>query len=222
MRSYDAATLAALQTRAGIIARVLVFVTARNRSTGLPQQLGLWTGGYDRTFTIGGSPRAYVGAGAITKVSPITMQAGVVVRMQRLTLSPLSQTVADLIRTYDARFGPVEIHRALFSTDDNSLISEPHRLYKGFIDELEVTTPEVGSDATCEVSLASTARLLTRTLALKKSDATQQLRSGDRFRRYIDISGAVTVWWGEKRGKPGGQSKASDWGGWKRREGGDD
>jgi len=203
MRSYDAPTLAALQTRAGIIARVLLHVTARNRTTGDPEELALWTGGYDRSFTIGGTPRDYTGAGAITQVSPITTQSGLVVRMQRVTLSPLSQVVADLIATYDARFAPVEIHRALFSTEDGTLIAEPHRVYKGFIDEVEITIPEAGGDYSCGITIASTARLLTRTLPLKKSDATQQLRSGDRFRRYVDISGSVGVWWGEKRSDSG-------------------
>jgi hypothetical protein len=209
MRTYDAPTLAALQTRAGVIARVLVWATARNRGTGLPETLGLWTGGYDRSFTIGGTPRTYVGAGALTKVSPIVLGTGLTVRMQRLTLSPLSQVVVDLIRTYDARFAPIEIHRALFSTGDGALIAEPHRIYKGFIDEVEIKQGEVmageGGDASCDISVASTARLLTRTLPLKKSDETQKLRSDDRFRRYVDVSGSVEVWWGERRsGASGG------------------
>lgn len=210
MRTYDSPTITALQTRAGVIARVLIWVTARNRGTGVPETLGLWTGGYDRSFTIGGSPRLYAGAGAVTKISPLTMQSGLGVRMQRVTLSPLSQQVVDLIRTYDARFAPVEIHRALFSTDDNSLIAEPHRVYKGFIDEVEVKQAEVGGEATCDISLASTARLLTRTLPLKKSDATQQLRSGDRFRRYVDVSGSVDVWWGEARSGTAGKPRFGD------------
>lgn len=199
MRSYDASTMAALQTRDGVIARVLLWVTARNRITNAAETLGLWTGGYDRAFTIGGTARTYVGAGAVSKVSPVVMQSGLTVRMQRVTLSPLSAAVGDLIRTYDARFAPVEIHRALFSTADNALIAEPHRVYLGFIDELEIVMPKAGDEATCEVVLASTARRLTRTLPLKKSDATQQLRSGDRFRRYADVSGSVNFWFGEQR-----------------------
>lgn len=199
MRSYDAPTLAALQTRAGICARILVWVVARNRISGDPEALGLWTGAQDREFTIGAETRLYVGAGPIMDIPPIVMQSGLDVRMQRMTLSPLSPVVADLIRTYDSRLAPIEIHRALFSTDDGALVAAPHRVWKGFIDEAPVKQAEAGGEATCEVTAASSARLLTRTLPLKKSDATQALRSGDRFRRYVDVSGSVDVWWGEKR-----------------------
>ena len=200
MRSYDAATLAALQTRAGVCVRLLIWVVAKNRTTGDPEALGLWTGAYDREFTIGAETRLYAGAGAIVQIPPLKMQAGLSVRMQRFTLSPIAPVVADLIETYQSRLAPIEIHRALFSTEDGSLVAEPHRVWKGFIDEVEITRPEAGGEATCEVTAASSARLLTRTLPLKRSDATQQLRSGDRFRRYVDISGKVDVWWGERKG----------------------
>lgn len=200
MRSYDAATLAALQTRAGVRARILIWVVAKNRVSGLDEALGLWTGADDRTFTIGSETRTYAGAGAIMQIPALKLQAGLSVRMQRMTLSPISTVVADLIETYQSRFAPIEIHRALFSTEDGSLIAAPHRVWKGFIDEVEITRAETGGEATCEVTAASSARLLTRTLPLKKSDATQQLRAGDRFRRYVDVSGKVDVWWGEKKG----------------------
>lgn len=199
MRSYDAPTLAAFQTRAGICARILVWVVARNRGTGAAETLGLWTGAQDREFTIGGATRLYTGAGPVMQIPPIKMQTGIAVRMQRMTFSPLAPVVADLIRTYDTRFAPIELRRALFSLDDGALIAPPHLVWKGFIDEIDVTYSGDGKEATCEVTAASSARLLTRTLTLKRSDATQQLRSGDRFRRYVDVSGRVDVWWGERK-----------------------
>lgn len=198
MRSFDAPTLSAFQTRTQIMARVLVWITARNRSTGLPEQLGLWNGGYDRSFTINSVARTYVGAGALMQMPPLVYQVGLAVRMQRLTLSPIDPTVGNLIRTYDARLAPIEIHRALFDPVTTALISEPHRLFKGMIDELEVTADAKG-ETRCEVTVASSARYLTRTLTLKRSDASQQLRSGDRFLRYADVSGEVDVYWGENR-----------------------
>ena len=199
MRSFDAPTLAALQSRTHVMARLLIWVVARNRSTGLPEALGLWTGSDDRSFTIGGSPRVYVGAGGLMGVPPIASQTGITVRMQRLTLSPLNDTVADLIRTYDSRFAPIEIHRALFDPVTTQLISEPHRLFKGIIDEIELPIDPADGKVSCEVTVASSARYLTRTLTLKRSDASQRRRSDDRFLRYADLSGEVDVFWGEKR-----------------------
>ncbi len=204
MRSFDAPTLAALQNRTDVVARILIWVVARNRGTGAPEAMGLWTGSDDRSFTIAGSPRTYVGAGGLMGVPPITSQTGITVRMQRLTLSPLNDTVADLIRTYDSRFAPIEIHRALFDPVTTLLIAEPHRLFKGIVDEIELPIDPADGKVSCEVTVASSARYLTRTLTLKRSDASQRRRSDDRFLRYADVSGEVDVYWGEKR--PGGGS----------------
>lgn len=198
MRSFDAPTLAALQNRTERMMRILVWITARNRSTGLPEQLGLWNGGYDRSFTINSVARTYIGAGALMQVPPLVYQVGLNVRMQRLSLSPIDATVGAMIRTYDSRLAPIEIHRAVFDPTTHALISEPHRLFKGIVDELEVTTDPKG-ETRCEVSVASSARYLTRTLTLKRSDESQKLRSGDRFLRYADVSGEVDVYWGENR-----------------------
>jgi hypothetical protein len=204
MRDFDAPTLAAFQARTQIAKRVLVWITARNRTTGDPEALGLWNGGYDRSFTINGVARTYVGAGALMGVPPLASQAGLTVRMQRLTLSPIDDTVAALIRTYDTRLAPIEIHRASFDPVTTALVSEPHRVFKGLVDELEIPI-EPGGVTRCEMTVASSARYLTRTLTLKRSDASQQLRSGDRFLQYADVSGEVDVYWGERRaGQSGG------------------
>jgi hypothetical protein len=199
MRSFDTPTQAAFQNRTDLVARILVWAVARNRSTGLPEPLGLWTGSDDRSFTIGGSPRTYVGAGGLMGVPPLVAQAGITVRMQRLSLSPLNETVTTLIRTYDARFAAIEIHRALFDPVTSLLVSEPHRVFKGLIDEVELSIDPDSGTARCEVTVASSARYLTRTLTLKRSDESQRRRLGDRFMRYADVSGEVDVYWGERR-----------------------
>jgi hypothetical protein len=203
MRSFDAPTLAQFQNRTALSARILVWAVARNRSTGASESLGLWTGAQDRSFTIGGTPRTYAGAGSIMEIPPIVAQAGIAVRMQRISLSPLSPEVAALIRTYDARFAAIEIHRALFDPVTGLLVAEPHRLFKGIIDEVELPIDPKTGEARCDVTIASSARYLTRTLPLKRSDATQQRRLGDRFLRYVDVSGEVDVFWGENRPQVG-------------------
>lgn len=200
MRTFDTATSTAMSAP-GIVARVLVWVRARDRSTGVEATLGLWNGDDTASITVGGVARTYYGAGALLGVDPIVYSAGVQVRMQRVSLSPLSPEVAQAIRGYEPRLAPVEIHRALFDPATMALVAEPHRMFKGWIDDVSITTPEIGGDAMCEVTLASAARALTRTLPLKKSDESQKLRSGDRFRRYADISAAVDVYWGEARAR---------------------
>lgn len=213
MRSYDAATLAALQNRDAIVARILIWAVARNRITGLPEALGLWTGADDRSFTIAASPRTYVGAGSVMGVPPMSAQSGVTVRMSRLTLSPINEAVAALIRTYDCRFAPLQIHRALFDPVTTLLIAEPHRVFEGFIDEVELPIDPDNGETRCEVTIATSARLLTRTLPLKRSDETQRRRMDDRFLRYADVSGEVDVYWGERRAAGGSVGTQSASGG---------
>ena len=200
MRTFDAPTAAHVSTATGFMARVLVWITAKDRSTGAAVTLGLWNGDDVESITIGGVARTYYGAGALLGFEPVLYSSGTVVRSLRASLSPLAPAAAQVIRGYEPRLAPVEIHRALYDVATMTLVAEPHRVFKGWIDEVRITTPEIGGDASCEVTMVSAARALTRTLALRKSDETQKLRSGDRFRRWADVSGSVDTWWGEKRG----------------------
>ena len=201
MRDFGSATLTALQTRTGLVARTLIWVSARNRSTNAVETMGLWTGADHENITIGGVSRLYYGAGNVVDLPQVTMQTGLAVRMHRLGLSPLTPEVMQLIRGYDTRFAPVEIHRALFTIDTRVLVEEPHRVLTGFIDEVDLGTPAAGGTSSCVLGIATSARVLTQSLPLKKSDETQKLRSGDRFRRWTDVSGSVDVWWGATRGR---------------------
>ena len=75
--------------------------------------------------------------------------------------------------------------------------------FKGVIDRFEINEGPIddagNSTVTCDVELVSDARMLTRTLSLKQSDASQRLRSAsDGFRKYADVAGEVSVnWMGE-------------------------
>lgn len=197
MRTFSPTALTYLSAGQGVFVRLLVWIRAKDRDTGAIEAVGLWNDAYNHSFTIGGELRTYYGAGGLIGSDPLTMQAGLVVRMHQLTLSPLAPAVAQALRGYDSRHAPVEIHRALFSTETHNLIEEPHRVFRGYVDTVKLTTPEIGGEARAEVSLASAARALTIPLAAKKSDETQRRRGGDRFARYADVSGGGEIYWGE-------------------------
>ena len=199
MQSFTETELAYLASGA-IMARRLLWITARNRTTGAAETLGLWDGDDHQDFVIGGQTRTYFGAGGLIGFEPLVAQVGLAVRVHTAHLSPLTPEVAQVLRGYEPRLAPVEIHRALFWPDSHNLVATPRRVFKGQIDHVQITTPEIGGTAVAEVQMVSVAASLTRSLALKKSDEAQKRRSGDRFRRYSDVSGAVDVWWGEERG----------------------
>jgi hypothetical protein len=197
MRAYSPAMIAYLGTRNAVNARSLLWVSARNRTTGAVETIGLWSGDDDRIFVIGGVSRLYYRAGGILDVAPIITRAGLEVRNQRVRLSHLSAPVLQMLRSYDARMAPVEIHRALFGINDNLLLEEPHRVFKGTVEKAPIPTPAKGGDAVIEMSLINATGILTRGLSLKKSNESQRRRSDDRGRRYGDVSGAIEVAWGE-------------------------
>ena len=205
MRAYDGSTSAFLTAQSGMMARSLVWVSARNRSTGATETMGIWDGDDHQDFTIGGVVRTYFGAGSVLALDPITMATGLDVRMQRLTLAPVAPKVEMLIRGYDVRLAPVEVHRALFDPVTRALIAEPLRTFLGWIDSVSIPTPVVGGQASIEVTLASLGRSLTQSLALKQSDETLRLRAPtDGFRKYAALSGTVDTVWGENRARAPG------------------
>lgn len=197
MRIYDSSTGTYLAARAGVIARTLVWVTARNRATNADESAGFWNGLDDRTITAGGQARLYHGAGALMAVEGVTAGIGLDVRVVQVSLSPLAPEVAQTLRGYDPRLAPVEIHRALFDLDSGAIVGTPHRIFRGEVSELSIVT---GENASATLSLVSASRVLTRSVHAYRSDASMRARSGsDLFRRYSDISGEVDVWWGQKR-----------------------
>ena len=200
MRILDPTSAAYLAARTGVASRHMVHVIARNRTTGAQEALGLWQGDDHLTITINGANQTYYGAGGLIGVEPIRAGIGLEVRMLQIGLSPLTPEVAQLLRGYDARLAPAEVHRALLSLETGQLIAEPIRVFRGWIDEVKIRTGEVGGTGEATVTLASAARGLTRALTLTRSDAEMRRRSNaDAFRRYTDIAGEVGVWWGEKR-----------------------
>lgn len=195
--TFSPATAAYFTSQTRMHARVLFWVRALNRSTGAIETVGLWNGDDHREFTIAGETRTYYGSGGLLSVDPITSQTGLRVRSHRLTLSPLATEVQTLIRGYDARFAPVELHRALFDPDTHNLIDEPHRRFRGYIDKVQFKTGPKGGTVTVELTLASSARALTVPLSRHRSNETLRARApGDGFRKYSDVAGVITTPWG--------------------------
>lgn len=118
--------------------------------------------------------------------------------MHTITLAAISPEVEQAVRGYDARLAPVEVHGLLIDPVLNTIVGVPWPALRGWVDEVEIRTPGVDGEGGIDLRIASAARALTRTLSLKRGDASHQLRGGDRFRRYAEISGTASVSWGEQ------------------------
>lgn len=200
MRSFDGATAAHFATASDFDCHILFWMTVRHRTTGAAVNVGLWTGDDVQAFTIDGVARTYQGAGAIMGLPALTYESGLSVRNFAFTLAGMAPEVAEALRFYEPRLAPVEVHRALFVPESGALVAAPYRLLSGVVDDVTISTPATGGQGSATVSVASSARRLTQSLPLYKSDEQQRLRGGDRFRRWNDISGSVDVVWGQLRG----------------------
>lgn len=188
-------------TRGPTVHHQLVWITAKNRTTGLPETVGFWTGGEDRAFTIGGQARSYFGVGHIIQVPPILARAGSVIQSQEVKLSATSPEIEAALRGYDPRFAPIEIHTARFNPETMALLGID-RVFKGEINKAPRRTPaknQTGAEWT--LTIVSRARSLTKTLNLKKSDASQRARlrtnnEPDGWFKYADQAGQVERFWG--------------------------
>lgn len=175
-----------------------IWITARDMETNAPYPVGYWTGDDAATILIDGQSRAYYGAGAALEISPITYQLGAVVQTQSVSLGPLAPEVRQVLRGYDTRQAPVEIH--LITLDDLDRPSASDLAFRGVIDSFEIVDGPIddfgNSTVVCQAEMVSVARMLTRTLTLKQSDASQKLRNAnDAFRQYADVAGEVRVTW---------------------------
>jgi hypothetical protein len=205
MRAFDTATTTALAAP-NVHAEILIWIRAKNRVTGVIEPQGFWTGEGDRLFNPEGDSgdRLYKGDGRVVEVENFQFREGLEILTHRFSLAMADADVEALIRGTDCRMARVEIHRALFD-DDGNLIGTPHPMRIGDIDEQSIMLAASGYVAQL-VSVPLT-RMGTVTLQEKRSHATQQDRSNDKFFRYKNAPDSVVEPFGTGQVNGGGQAK---------------
>ncbi|MDK3072774.1 hypothetical protein QO034_06600 [Sedimentitalea sp. JM2-8] len=198
MPDLDTAQSAQLQERRGTNAHVLIWITAKDRTTGLPETIGFWTGDDHQEFVIGGETRLYFGAGEVIDVPPVKAGTGLAVLQHRITLGALTDEARQLIRGYDARQAGVEVHCQPMDIDTGQPLGAPIRMIKGTLNKAPETIGPKGGTSNLVLTVVTTARKLTFGLPLLRSDAELRRRNpNDRGREYADVAGDWVVPWGE-------------------------
>jgi len=196
MRDLGPEAEAWIAARRDIVARQLVWITARNRATGAPESIGFWNGDQDQTFTVEGEDRLYLADGSLIAVEDVNSAVGLGVEATEVRLAGISEAIDETLRVYDARLAPVEVHRILLDAQSRLALGAPHPVLIGQLDEAPVATPTAGNVSTLRASVMRVTRALTRVLTLRKSAAAQRARGGDAFRRYSAASQTIKVRWG--------------------------
>lgn len=197
MRQFPPEVTSYLANNSGVKARQLLWIVARNRTTGNPESIGLWTGEDNQVFTIDGTPRTYYGCGQFISFGKVAIESNLNVQRLVIGMTPISPEMEQVFRGYDAKMAECEAHEVFYSTETNNLIAPPDRFYKGWIDKLIVTRPQVGGSGEARLDIVSSARILTNRLAIKRSNDSQIKRqSGDTFFLDVNFSGQVQTPWG--------------------------
>ena len=203
MRPVDAAAQAQRERRGALLEVQMLWIEARERASGEVHGIGLWQG-EDREqirvtdmFTGASEIRTFFNRGLLS-IGEIRYETGFTIRPVTVALSALSEPVVAAFRQYDARGARVQIWSRSYNPENRLPIGEPEPRFKGFVNLAPMERPEPGGNATIEVQLVSTVRLLTFTSERKKSDEAQRRRNGDRFRRYKGTARSWDVPWGVK------------------------
>lgn len=194
-----------IQLQSGaVVPRWLVWIEALDQETGERHAAGFWSGDDDADFTVNGEVRRYTAVGAMLSLPALTYEVGTNVQSQPLSFSLLSADVEAAVNQYSLRLAPVEIHLVTHDPATWEILGVA-RAFKGSVETAEVkegAKSSTGSTAMLELDVVSSSRRGTKTLAVKKSAASQQLRlETDRGRQYADMAGAkIHVAWGEEDG----------------------
>jgi len=144
--------------------------------------------------------RNYYGDNApIVKMDPIPMKIGLSVDTTQVVLNHLHPAVQLMTRGYDIRNARVQIHRGYLDPVSMLLASAPRCRRLGQVNTNPTRIPEVGGQGDTTLRIVSHTRELTKTNPAKRSDETQRLRDGDRFRRYSGTAGMWDIFWGEEK-----------------------
>ncbi|MDE1991662.1 MAG: hypothetical protein KGI75_04130 [Rhizobiaceae bacterium] len=188
----------------GLVPRRFVWFTGKSFDTGDTASLGLWTGDDDIEVTVAsgitGLPEARTYYGGLNlQLSPIARTADLTIQTVTITIGQIAPIAQQLVRGYDLRLAPVEIHDMAFDTVTRQPSSAPEIAFLGLTDGAPIKTPAVGQDGDVEISAISAAiAMLERNNPAKSSYEGQKRRSGDEFGLYSSTVANWQIPWGQK------------------------
>jgi hypothetical protein len=172
--------------------RWLVWARPIDRDTGLRVGIGFWTGIDEYTRNIASEDRLYYAAPL--EIPPMRTSKGLDVQMIDIGMAVTAEAEF-LVRGYEPRLAPLDIHIEVTDPRDNSLL-ERSLQWRGTIDTVDMPTPALGGERMMTVRCATTARRGTLTRQGLKSHQTQVRRSGDQIRRHSSMGRVASDAWG--------------------------
>lgn len=202
--SVPAAHLSALAASQLVIAEYIWF-TVRNRSTGLPESEGIWSGAgtvlHDiyNIDTQAVENRQWTGVGSLVTMTPIAKVANLTIQDVEITIPHLNEALTRIARTHDAKQGRVELYRGLFDPLNNTAIAPAQSRFSGFINHVELKTPAAGEVGNAVLHCKSNALEFNRFNPELRSHTSQRQRnSSDTFYKGVETAHQAEIFWGTK------------------------
>ncbi|NVP54452.1 hypothetical protein [Mycoplana rhizolycopersici] len=191
-----------------LVPRDFLWIIARDRVTGGPQASGFWSGVGNVVAPIThpdtGLPveRTWYGTGTLISIGAIPMVSNVTVQSVPIVMSQINDLVQQAVRLYDMKQARVEVYRGLLSPDTRLLVAPAFCRFTGFVDEIEIKTPEENEAGSVTLTCVSHTQELMRSNPDTRSDTSQRLRSAtDNFFQDAPTVGEWEFFWGRKNGK---------------------
>lgn len=208
MKTLDSAEIAALGNPDGLIVHWLMWITAKDRSTGDPESVGLWNDVGRRAFDVidaltGNTvSRTFYGSGSLIRIEALVQSADLTIQGLSVDLSAIDDRVELALRQYDARLAPVQIYRLLLNKDTHAPVFAARAMFVGMVDLAPITTPRAGGEGGVKLTLVSQMAELTRSNPAMRSHESQQERaSGDNFYKRVHQMPKRPIFWGREQGK---------------------
>lgn len=204
MKILTATHLASLQAARdkGIKPVWFAFFTARNRTTGAVETMGLWTGDEDITLNVeatngGVVSRQYLG-GCNLDVDPPKYVMDLTDNPVTVTMSQIAPATQELVRGYDVRLAGCEVHSMTMTGGSFTDMPTLDGVY--IVDEAGIQTPAPGSDGAISLSLRTEImHQLTAVNPAKSSHQHQRRRlTGDDFSKYSGVIRSRSIQWYKK------------------------
>lgn len=206
MRSISGPNQAALAARE-LVARDFLWIVARNRTTGVPENVGFWSDVGDVSAEVLNpdtgqvNTRAFYGSGTLISISDIPLVSNITVQTVTIDMSQIDELVEQAIRLYDVRQARVEIFRGLFNPATRQMVGPAEPRFVGFVDEVQIDTPSENEAGAARLTCKSHTQEMTRSNSDTRSDASQRLRSStDNFYQDTAVVSDWELFWGSQKG----------------------
>jgi len=213
---YISAANRAARKKSSTDSRDFLWISARNRSTGLRESVGFCSDEASlvaqvrEPATNNPVTRAFYGAGGLISISEIVATLSITVQTVTITMSQIDSLVAQAFRLYDAKLAPVEIYIGMLDLHTKQLVDPAECRFYGFINDIEVTEPEEGSEGQVVITATSHTQEMIRSNPETRSHESQQIwHPGDDFYKDCATVGTWVHFWGKINGKVSTSQPAS-------------